>query len=91
MDEAIHQATFTHAALQWVEPWYYQSHHTTFLVQGVPAIALSSRGVQELADAPDDTMDWLSVPPKVEALNVLRTVLESIHQKNPQQSRHMDS
>ncbi|MDA8206992.1 MAG: M28 family peptidase [Thermaerobacter sp.] len=90
LDEAIHQATSPHAALQWVEPWY-ESNHTTFLMQGVPAIALSSRGVQGLADSPDDTMDWLSVPRTVGALDVLRTVLEPLRQLDPQRSRQRDS
>lgn len=90
LDEALHQATSADVSLQWVEPWY-ESNHTTFLMQGVPAIALSSRGVLGLADAPDDTMDWLSVPRTVEALDVLRTVLESLRQVDPQRSRPRNS
>lgn len=90
LDEDIHQATSTHVSLEWVDPWY-ESNHTTFLMQGVPAIALSSRGVQGLADAPDDTMDWLSVPRTVEALDVLRTVLEALRKLDPQRSRQRDN
>lgn len=90
LDEAIHQATSTQAALQWVAPWY-ESNHTTFVLQGVPAIAISSRGVHGLADAPEDTMDWFGVPRAVEAFNVVRTILEPLGQVNPQQSRQSDN
>lgn len=64
----------------WVEPWY-ESNHTTFVFQGVQAIALSSIGVRHLVDSPDDEMKWVSPQKLQEAEHLVRDIIEAFDEK----------
>jgi Iap family predicted aminopeptidase len=47
-----------HPGVVWTDPWP-ESNHSTFAYRGVPSIALSSRGVNNVFHQPQDTIEWL--------------------------------
>jgi Iap family predicted aminopeptidase len=47
-----------HPGMVWTDPWP-ESNHSTFAYRGVPSIALSSRGVNNVFHQPQDTIEWL--------------------------------
>jgi Iap family predicted aminopeptidase len=64
----------------WVDPWY-ASNHTTFVFQGVPAIAISSLGVENLIDGPQDELKWVSEDKLEEAARLVLRIVESIRDR----------
>jgi aminopeptidase YwaD len=65
--------------IKWTDPWY-AGNHTTFLMRGVPSIALSSKGLEHICHLPSDTMETID-PIKVEEVakyveNIIRLIAE---------------
>jgi aminopeptidase YwaD len=66
----------------WVDPWY-ESDHTTFVMQGVPAIPLSSLGVSNTHHLPADTIEWVSPDKLGEAVSLVTEIIERLQDKSP--------
>jgi aminopeptidase YwaD len=60
-----------------VDPWPASDHYI-FYSHGVPSIALSSVGIQDLYHTPWDTMDWISPGKLEEAVSLSLELLEAL-------------
>lgn len=85
-ESATRELTAAYAGLTWVDPWP-ESNHSTFVMRGVPSIALSSTGRVRVEHRPTDVVDWLS-PSKLDRMvRFLIELLDMLADKSPTWSR----
>lgn len=72
--------------LVWAEPWP-QSNHSTFAWRGVPSIALTSRGVSNLAHQPSDRIEWMDEQKLNEVVALVVDVVEALQDRSPAWTR----
>ncbi len=73
-------------AVHWTKPWY-ESNHTTFVLQGVPSIPFSCAGVADLLHTPDDQMRWISSEKMDEVYRLAHSVMDVLQDKNADWTR----
>jgi aminopeptidase YwaD len=76
---AIHKG---YPGVAWVDPWY-ESNHTAFVMQGVPAVALSSLGVSNTHHLPADTIEWASAAKLGEVVSLVARIIEGLQDRSP--------
>ena len=69
-----------------VEPWPASDHYI-FYSNGVPSIALTSKGVRDIFHTLTDTIDWISGDKLAESVQLVLDVFEDLDEKDPSWSR----
>jgi aminopeptidase YwaD len=69
-----------------VEPWPASDHYI-FYSNGVPSIALTSKGVRDIFHTLTDTIDWISGDKLAESVQLVLDVFEDLDKKDPSWSR----
>jgi aminopeptidase YwaD len=69
-----------------VEPWPASDHYI-FYSNGVPSIALTSKGVRDIFHTPTDTIDWISGDKLAESVHLVLDVFEDLDKKDLSWSR----
>ena len=69
-----------------VEPWPASDHYI-FYSNGVPSVALTSKGVRDIFHTLTDTIDWISGAKLDESVQLVLDVFEDLDKKDPSWSR----
>jgi hypothetical protein len=69
-----------------VEPWPASDHYI-FYSHGVPSLALTSRGIQDIYHTPSDTIEWISGDKLAEATQFVLDLFEELDSKDLSWSR----
>ena len=69
-----------------VGPWPASDHYI-FYSNGVPSIALTSKGVRDIFHTPTDTIDWISGDKLAESIHLVLDVFEDLDKKDLSWSR----
>ena len=63
-----------------VEPWPASDHYI-FYSNGVPSIALTSRGIKDIFHTLSDTIEWISAEKLAEAVQLTLDLVEALDDK----------
>jgi Zn-dependent M28 family amino/carboxypeptidase len=69
-----------------VEPWPASDHYI-FYSNGVPSIALTSRGIRDIYHTSSDTFEWISAQKLAESLQLVLDLVDVLDSKNLSWSR----
>lgn len=83
---ALQAVQLRHPGSLWVDPWY-ESDHSAFIWRGVPAVALSSRGFDQVMHSPQDTSQYVSPARLEQAGAIVLDVIAALADKTPQWCR----
>ncbi|HEX5839361.1 MAG TPA: M28 family metallopeptidase [Anaerolineales bacterium] len=64
-----------------VEPWPASDHYI-FYSQGVPSIALTSRGIRDIYHTLSDTVEWISAEKLAESVRLVLDLFEELDKKD---------
>jgi hypothetical protein len=75
-----------HPGILKVEPWPASDHYI-FYSNGVPSIALTSKGIRDIYHTLSDTFEWISGKKLAEAVQLVLELVEVLDKKNLSWSR----
>jgi aminopeptidase-like protein len=69
-----------------VEPWPASDHYI-FYSNGVPSIALTSKGIRDIYHTSSDTFEWISAAKLAESVQLVLDLVEVLDRKDRLWSR----
>jgi Iap family predicted aminopeptidase len=66
--------------VSWVDPWFASDHYT-FYSRGVPSVALTSAGVNDLLHRPWDTPEWIAEGKLAEVAALVADLVRSLRDR----------
>jgi aminopeptidase YwaD len=82
MQAALQAVQARHTGSLWVDPWV-ESDHSAFIWRGVPAVAVSSRGVDQVMHTARDAANWISPTRLDQAGALVLDVIAALADKTP--------